>query len=107
MGDRLATVRRAAGAALVLCAVTLARAGDQPHVKPLTETTTPTRDAEEPARRLPAVVTICQDAARGCWSESGEHGCRSAATPAATVFRIVIVSDASEAVAACKAARAQ
>jgi hypothetical protein len=53
------------------------------------------------------VATICQDTARGCWSEPGERDCRSAATPAATVFRIVIVGDASEAVAACEAARAQ
>jgi hypothetical protein len=67
----------------------------------------PAPRAEEPARRLPAVTTVCQDAARGCWSEAGEHDCRSAATPGATVFRVVIAADAADALAACRAARAQ
>ena len=56
----------------------------------------------EPARRLPAVTTVCRtsDAAR-CWSEPGESACRDGA-----VFRIVIDepgrSDVAAALADCR-----
>jgi hypothetical protein len=100
-------IRRACTAAVVLLASALARADDAPRLRPLTEATVPPPHAEEPARRLPAVVTVCQDAARGCWSEAGEHDCRSAVTPGATVFRVVIAADAPAALTACRTARAQ
>ena len=98
---------RACAVAALLLAAALSHAEDTPRPRPLTDTTVPAPGVEEPARRLPAVVTVCQHAARGCWSEAGEHDCRSAATPDATVFRVVIAKDATEALAACRTARGQ
>jgi hypothetical protein len=59
-------------------------------------------DADTPARRLPAVTTVCRatDATR-CWTEPGESRCASGA-----VFRIVIDepgrSDVAQALADCR-----
>ena len=58
--------------------------------------------ADPPARRLPAVTTVCRatDGSR-CWTEPGESRCTSAA-----VFRIVIDepgrSDVAQALADCR-----
>jgi hypothetical protein len=57
---------------------------------------------DAPARRLPAVTTVCRapDATR-CWTEPGEGACRDGA-----VFRIVIDepgrSDVAAALAECR-----
>ena len=102
-----AGLSRSFAVAVVLVAAALVRADDVPRPRPLTDTTVPSPGGEAPARRLPAVVTVCQDATRGCWSEAGEHDCRSATTPGATVFRIVIAKDTAAALAECQAARAQ
>jgi hypothetical protein len=58
--------------------------------------------ADEPARRLPAVTTVCRaaDASR-CWTEPGESRCAAGA-----VFRIVIDEpgrpDVSQGLADCR-----
>jgi hypothetical protein len=58
--------------------------------------------ADEPARRLPPVATVCRRLAPpACWSEPGESRCEGA-----TVFRIVIAGprrpDPAEALADCR-----
>ena len=50
----------------------------------------------EPARALPATVTICRDVKRErCWSEPGDSDCNSTGYPDARPFR-TLASDASE-----------
>ena len=54
---------------------------------------------ETPARRLPAVTTVCRaPATTRCWTEPGESSCKGA-----EVFRIVIVgADVEAALADCR-----
>jgi hypothetical protein len=59
-------------------------------------------DADTPARRLPAVTTVCRAVdATHCWTERGDSQCADA-----RVFRIVIDepdrSDVAQALADCR-----
>jgi hypothetical protein len=64
--------------------------------------------ADEPARRLPEVTTVCWDpAVPRCWAVAGESTCVTPSAPAARPFRIVIGGpsgdDATRALVECRA----
>ncbi len=79
----------------------LARAEPPPQAPKLDPGEAQPAPDDAPARRLPAVTTICRDPGNGkCWSEAGDRDCARG-----RVFRVVVAGskDVAAALAACRA----